>query len=113
MESLRTRDHFQPTQCFACQKYGHKQGSPECSIKSNASICLYCADNHQSKACPVKKDTDKHKCANCQHSTTLKHKQNCSHTSTSLACPFMIKEINSLVMRTAGIDDTVAKKFLM
>ena len=111
--ALRTRDHFQPTQCYACQKHGHKQGSPECMMKNNETTCLYCAANHQSKTCPVKKDTDKHKCANCQRSNVQSHRQNCNHKSTSLACPFVIKEINSLVLRTSGIDDETAKKFLL
>ena len=113
MESVRTRDHFQPTQCYACQKHGHKQGSPECSLNNtDISICLYCGENHQSKTCPVKKDIEKHRCVNCMHSSVSDHKQNCNHTSTSLSCPYVIKETNSLVSRTAGLDDATAKKFL-
>ena len=70
MESLRVRDHFRPTQCYACQKHGHKQGSPECQLNNtDKSKCLYCAGDHQSKTCKVKKDTEKHRCVNCMHST--------------------------------------------
>ena len=115
MQSLRTRDHFRPTQCYACQKHGHKQGSPECSLNNtDRSICLYCAGNHQSKACTVKKNTERHQCVNCMHSNVSDHKPNCNHTSTSLACPFVIKETNLLIRRTAGLDDDfAAKKFLI
>ena len=114
MESVRTRDHFQPLQCYACQKHGHKQGSPECSKKDNdTSTCLYCAGNHQSKSCEHKKDFDKHRCVNCLHSNVQSYRENCNHTSTSLACPFVIKEVNSLIMRTSGLDDAAAKKFLL
>ena len=59
MQSLRTRDHFRPMQCYACQKHGHKQGSPECALNNtDRSICLYCGENHQSKTCEHKKDTE-------------------------------------------------------
>ena len=112
MESVRTRDHFQPIQCYACQKFGHIQGSPDCAAKKDESTCLYCGCNHMSKNCPDKRSSEKHRCINCQKSSVPAHQQNFNHKSTSLACPFMIKEMNSLIMRTAGLDSTAAKKYI-
>ena len=34
-----TKDSFHVTQCFKCQKFGHKSGSPHCS---GIQVCLYC-----------------------------------------------------------------------
>ena len=109
MQSVKVRDHFQPLQCFACQRYGHKQGSPDCKhYNKNSSTCLYCSENHFSRDCPVKKDANKYKCPNCSSSSD--HKHHVSHKSTSLKCPFVIKEMNSLLQRTAGINEQEAKK---
>ena len=114
MTSLRVRDHFLPLQCFACQAYGHKQGSPECSRKdSEKNVCLYCAGDHASKTCEFKKKPELHKCKNCLTSSNPAHKENAGHTSTSLCCPFTIKETNSLIRRTAGLNDDEVKKFLL
>ena len=112
MQSHRFRDHFQPLQCYACQRHGHKQGSQDCRYHGDASrnnTCLYCSDNHMSKDCPVKRQPGKHICVNCKHSDRHEHKANVNHTSTSLKCPFVLREINALIKRTTGINDTEAK----
>ena len=111
MRSHRIRDHFQPLQCFACQVHGHKQGSTDCKHHGTdrKNTCLYCSGDHMSKDCPVKKEPRKYKCANCAHSDKPELRNNCCHTSTSLKCPFVIKEINALLRRTAGISDMEAK----
>ena len=114
MVSLRIRDHFLPMQCYACQCYGHKQGSPECKHHgSDVNVCLYCAGSHSSKSCGVKQRTDLHKCINCSTSSNPEHRSTACHTSTSLTCPFTIKETNSLIRRTSGLTDEETKKFLI
>ena len=114
MTSLRVRDHFLPMQCYSCQCYGHKQGSTECKNNgSGESVCLYCAENHASKTCPVKQKSELHKCSNCLTSSNPAHKANACHTSTSLSCPHTIRETNALIRRTAGLTDAEAKKFLI
>ena len=113
MQCLRVRDHFQPLQCYACQGHGHKQGSEDCTFFGNdsaGSICLYCSKNHKSKDCPVKRQPAKHVCVNCTHSSRPEHRANANHTSTSLKCPFNVREINALINRTVGISDLEAKK---
>ena len=113
LQCYHTQDHFQPLQCFACQRHGHTRGSPDCCVKESESICLYCAGNHRSKSCTKKDQTSMHRCANCLNSSNALHKANANHKSTSLACPFVIKEINSLVHRTAGLNQLEAKNFLI
>ena len=109
MQSVKVRDHFQPLQCFACQRHGHKQGSSECEhYNQEVQTCLYCSGNHPSRECRLKKDESKHKCANCKNSPD--HKHHASHKSTSLKCPFVIREMNSLIQRTTGINEQEAKK---
>ena len=111
MHSLKVRDHFQPLQCYACQQYGHKQGSPECKhYRKTSHTCLYCAGNHMSRNCDVKQDKQKHRCANCCESDVEMYKNNASHKSTSFRCPFAIKEVNALIKRTTGLHDNEAKK---
>ena len=58
-----TKDSFHVTQCFKCQKFGHKSGSPHCS---GIQVCLYCSKNHASAECTVKEDNNKHACSNCK-----------------------------------------------
>ena len=114
MEALHVRDHFMPLQCFSCQEYGHAAGSPDCkNTATTQSTCLYCAGPHKSKECSVKKEKDKHKCANCFHSDVTKYRENAFHTSNSLSCPFVIKETNALILRTTGLNKDDTKKYLM
>jgi hypothetical protein len=47
---------YQLTQCYKCQRYGHKAGY--CRGKEK---CGRCGDNHTTKDC----ETNVHKCANC------------------------------------------------
>ena len=114
MTSLRVRDHFLPMQCYACQSYGHKQGSPECKHNgSDTNVCLYCAGNHPSKTCEAKHNPELYKCNNCLTSSNPEHRANACHTSTSLCCPYTIRETNSLIRRTTGLNDEETKKFLI
>ena len=112
--SCKIRDHFQPLQCYACQEHGHKHGSEECKFhNTDKRTCFYCAGDHLSKECQHKKNRSKHNCANCIHSDNNAYKSNSRHTATSLKCPFVIKEINSLVKRTSGLSADESKKYLI
>lgn len=106
MNSHRIRDHFQPLQCFACQGFGHKQGAPECKhYERGTTTCLYCCGNHLSKDCKDKRNPHKHKCSNCISSKNPHERSNASHKSTSLKCPFIIREMNALIKRTTGLTE--------
>ena len=97
--SYYVKDHIHVTQCFTCQNYGHKRGSPYCPLKDkNKDTCLYCAEDHKSSSCTVKRDFTKHKCANCANTT--KYCNAANHTSTSRQCPIQEIEINRIVRRT-------------
>ena len=113
MQVHHIKDHFQPLQCYACQCYGHKQGSPECAIEHGKNVCLYCSGNHRSKDCLSKDQKRSYKCLNCTNSTNPAHRADSCHTSNSVTCPYFIKETNSLIRRTAGLNDAEVKKFLI
>jgi hypothetical protein len=107
MSEVHAKDQIHLTQCFACQNYGHKRGSDHCKFKDDKekNICLYCAGEHPSKDCPVKRDQRKHKCHNCFSSPVSTTRKNATgHTSTSLDCPIRQRQVQSLVSRTAGLD---------
>jgi len=105
MSKVYAKDQIHLTQCFSCQSYGHKRGSEYCQFKDDTAkdICLYCAKEHPSKDCPVKRDQKKHKCYNC-HSNPVTRKHATGHTSTSPDCPIRQREVQSLVSRTAGLN---------
>ena len=97
--SYHVKDQIHVTQCFTCQQFGHKRGSPYCSLgNTNKQTCLYCAGNHESRRCKVKYDSSKHRCANCIK--TQKYRYNANHTSTSIQCPIHEKELDSMIRRT-------------
>ena len=97
--SYYVKDHVHVTQCFSCQQFGHKKGSPHCTNKdTEMHTCLYCAQNHESRSCKLKNNISKHRCANCLK--TQKFGNTSNHTSTSYECPILTKEINSVIRRT-------------
>jgi hypothetical protein len=55
---------YQLTQCYKCQRYGHKAG--HCRGKET---CARCGDGHAMKDC----ETDVHKCANCGDNHSARH----------------------------------------
>ena len=112
MQGHNVKDHFFPLQCYACQKFGHKQGSPECEKTNGTKTCLYCSENHLSKECGVKREPEKHKCANCASSSNENYKNNYRHAATSFKCPLVIKETNALIRRTAGLESDQSNLFL-
>ena len=104
MQSHKVKDHLHVVQCFACQKFGHKQGSPHCQMASGHNLCLYCGKDHRSKECGVKNHPNQYKCVNCSNSRNKHHQDNACHTSTSSSCPFVIREKEAAMRRTASID---------
>ena len=93
------KDNFHLTQCFKCQKFGHKAGSSHCS---DIQICLYCSKEHRSAECPVKKDPHHHNCSNCFSSSEFR-KHSHGHRANSLQCPIFINETEQLMRKTAGV----------
>ena len=112
MQGLFVKDHFYPLQCYACQKFGHKQGSHDCEKANGARTCFYCGKDHLSKDCDVKRNPDCHNCVNCASSQNPSYKNNANHTATSLKCPMMIKETNALIRRTVGLETEQSNLFL-
>ena len=104
MSSMRLFDHFQLTQCFHCQGFGHKSGSPRCPAKDEKQTCLYCAKSgHRSKECRSKSQRSKHCCINCSRSSDADIRNNAStHNSTSEMCPIVIRETKILIDKTIG-----------
>ena len=101
--SHRVRDHFYVTQCYHCQGLGHKTGSRFCKTREIASVCLYCAGEHQSRQCMHNGQVNKHKCHNCANSKIKAHKNSAhSHTATDELCPFIIKEREYMISRTVN-----------
>ncbi|CAL8391394.1 unnamed protein product [Arctogadus glacialis] len=76
MSAVHAIDQIHLTQCFACQKFGHKRGSQFCQFHGQEkTVCLYCAKEHESKNCSVKRDPQKHNCSNCLNSTNNRLKK--------------------------------------
>ena len=93
------KDRYHYTQCFHCQKLGHI--STKCPDKEKASICMYCAESHISKQCPVKANKESHKCSNCLHSKSINIRNNANtHNSVSSKCPTIERECKKLAENT-------------
>ena len=100
-------DQFHLIQCFHCQAYGHKAGSPHCQRKTEKPTCLYCAKDHKSFDCTIKKQKDQHSCANCMKSNEKHMKSNTkNHSSTDPLCPYVIMETKKVMSRTLGAEDS-------
>ena len=113
LSSCRVTNQYHILQCYTCQAFGHKVGSEKCTLKnSQSSICLYCAEQHISKNCPSKKNSDKHRCANCTKSDNSNSaSSNYAHPSNSVQCPLLQNELKALLNRTMGCtnNETIAK----
>ncbi|CAL8283007.1 unnamed protein product [Gadus morhua 'NCC'] len=98
MSAVHAIDQIHLTQCFACQKFGHKRGSQFCQFHGQEkTVCLYSAKEHESKNCSVKRDPQKHNCSNCLNSTNNRLKKTAAgHTSTSPDCPIHQRETQSV-----------------
>lgn len=96
----RVKDHIHVIQCFRCQEHGHTSTSKYCKLKGKDSVCFRCAGKHPSKQCP---NRGNQKCANCLKSKiSFIRDQAGTHNATDYLCPFVIRETESVMSRTAG-----------
>ena len=102
------RDRIHVIQCFHCQGYGHKTGSPYCKLKDvKDGICFFCAGSHSTRECRRKKnkETDKIKCVNCFKSKRRHEKEKCcTHRANDTLCPFYVREKERIMGRTHGCE---------
>ena len=97
------KDHIHVIQCFRCQEHGHTSTSKYCKLKDKDSVCFRCAGKHLSKHCT---NRENQRCSNCLKSkiSYIKDQAN-THNATDYLCPFVIKETELLMSRTAGCTD--------
>ena len=74
-------DSFYILRCFKCQQFGHH--SRDCR---NAAKCGYCAQDHETRSCPVKAVPSSASCVNCMDSGNSDHK----HAANDQKCPHLI-----------------------
>ena len=102
------RDRIHVIQCFHCQGYGHKTGSPYCKLKDmKEGICFFCAGSHSTRDCRRKKhkETDKVKCVNCSNSKSRNEREkSCTHRANDPLCPFYVREKERIMARTHGCE---------
>ena len=104
LSSCRVTESYHIIQCYCCQNFGHKKGSDRCPLKQTEDrVCLYCAGNHWSRSCAVKKVPEEIKCCNCLRSKNISIKEgHKGHTSTSFTCPLLQLELKSLRNKIMG-----------
>ena len=102
------RDHFSPTQCYHCQGFGHRVGSPRCPAKNEPPTCMYCSKKgHRSKKCSSKDDSRKRRCINCSSSSDPALRSGAtSHNSSSDTCPLMIRQTRTLMNKTLATNES-------
>ena len=108
VSSWKLFDHFHLTQCYHCQGFGHKAGSPRCPSKDEKNTCLYCAKKgHRSKDCQSKSQRSKHCCVNCSNSgdEDVRHHAK-THNSASELCPMVIRQTKMLMDKTIGAQES-------
>ena len=93
LSSCRAYDRFWVTQCFHCQKFGHKYA--DCPKKHEQPTCTFCAGHHESRSCTNKSSLC---CVNC--SSAGGDNANAAHSSSSEDCPTMVAECQRLIERT-------------
>ena len=103
--ACRFFNRFHIVQCYQCQSFGHRKGSPSCPFKStNRNTCLYCNCNHQSSKCMVKRQPDKFRCANCTRFNSSENEEpNLNHTTTDHSCPIFQNQIENVLKITRGL----------
>ena len=111
--ACRFYNRFHILQCYQCQSFGHRKGSPSCPLAStNINTCLYCSKNHQSKECNLKKQPDKFKCANCTRFSNPDDESNSLiHTTTDQSCPMFQKQMDYILKNTRGIGNSPKNEF--
>ena len=75
-----------PMQCHGCKRFGHPV--KWCRSKK---VCGFCSEDHLDKDCPIKHDSSKHHCRNCEG----------NHSALSTSCP-QYKLKLSLILRNTG-----------
>ena len=90
LSSYRIRDRFYVKRCNCCQGLGHWHADEECSKDIK---CSYCGDSHDSRQCPNKSNTSKHRCINCESSG-----YSSNHMASSPNCPSLLKMQEKLKM---------------
>ena len=93
LTSCRAFDRFWATQCRHCQKFGHTKD--RCPAKNTSPTCSFCAGPQASLDCP---DKSVLKCVNC--SSLRSPAERCHHSASSLDCPVMISERNTVMENT-------------
>ncbi|CAG4958248.1 unnamed protein product [Parnassius apollo] len=85
-------------QCYKCMQFGHTK--KHCT--EGNTICSHCSSNtHTYKDCPVKKDINKINCHNCTiHAKKYNLNLNTKHSTTSLFCPRVLKQIETCKNKT-------------
>lgn len=92
MHSCPIRKYISLPRCYKCQALGHV--AIQCN-RNNVTRCEHCADAHDSRSCPHKEDTTKHKCYNClMHNQSSSSKIQTNHKSSSPHCPTYLKKLN-------------------
>ena len=107
LQVYHIEDEFHVIQCYHCQAFGHTVGSPQCQKNNAGPTCFYCAGEHISKNCNVKKNKKQHSCTNCLNSGDSYIKSRAtSHNATDHLCPFVIKETKRTIERTEGSNES-------
>ena len=103
--ACRFFDRFHIVQCYKCQSFGHRKGSPHCPLNmTTRSTCLYCSQDHLSKDCKFKKTSSNHKCANCKRfNVDPQNDESLNHTTTDHMCPIFQKQIDYVLKNTKGL----------
>ena len=111
--ACRFYNRFHILQCYQCQSFGHRKGTPSCPLAStNRNTCLYCSLNHQSKDCNLKKQPENFKCANCSRFANPDDEtQNLCHTTTDQNCPMFQKQMEYVIKHTRGIASSPKNEF--
>ena len=106
LSSCFVTDRVHLTQCYTCQEFGHKAGSPACKVKEG-HVCLYCSENHLSRECPQKRNKAyvNFKCSNCSKSSNPHVRSKAGgHSTTSYECPTLQAELKAVLSKTMGMD---------
>lgn len=91
------RDRFHVKRCSKCLTFGHDAGS----CHSNEPTCGFCANNHYSKECPIKDESQLHKCSNCLLKNELNEDGSLvKHSAFVKTCPSYLKELRKTIKIT-------------
>jgi hypothetical protein len=84
----KRESNIRPIQCFRCQKYSHYNTF----CRGEKNICRYCAEDHESKNCPVADKSSKWKCSNC----VADKREDINHRAGSRECKIHLEEIKAI-----------------